>query len=355
MNILYIGHGVSTISGGADVVNKRNYDLLREIYGENVFSHFLYTNKSSLFDKVKGYYAGFCKGDEKKILEIIEKEKIDIMFVGQSFLGKICNKIKKNYPNVNIVLFFHNIEKNFASESLKIYGFRKLPFYWLASYHELLAVKYSDYYITLNSRDSKLLNQFYNVKASLNLPVSYQDILSDKETSLTNNLDYYLFVGTDFFGNITGIEFFLKEVMPSVNINLVIIGKGMEKYKEKWQENNRVKVYGFVSDLSIFYQNAKLVITPIFFGGGMKTKVAEALMYGKNVIGTQEAFEGYEFDESFMYKCSSKFDFIAVINKVESTDDYKKFNIQARKCFLENYESSKIKDRLNIFLDNISC
>ena len=41
---------------------------------------------------------------------------------------------------------------------------------------------------------------------------------------------------------------------------------------------------------------AALVIAPIFDGSGMKTKVAEALMHGKHVVGTPEAFSGYAAD-----------------------------------------------------------
>jgi len=36
------------------------------------------------------------------------------------------------------------------------------------------------------------------------------------------------------------------------------------------------------------------VILPIISGSGMKTKTAEALMYGKSIIGIKEAFEGYK-------------------------------------------------------------
>ena len=36
--------------------------------------------------------------------------------------------------------------------------------------------------------------------------------------------------------------------------------------------------------------------SPIFYGSGMKTKVAEALMHGKRIIGTNNAFAGYDND-----------------------------------------------------------
>ena len=42
-----------------------------------------------------------------------------------------------------------------------------------------------------------------------------------------------------------------------------------------------------------WYRGALAVVAPIRSGSGMKTKVAEALMHGKRVVGLPEAFVGY--------------------------------------------------------------
>ncbi len=36
-----------------------------------------------------------------------------------------------------------------------------------------------------------------------------------------------------------------------------------------------------------------IAVVPIFYGGGMMTKVAEALMYGKNILATSRTLNGY--------------------------------------------------------------
>ena len=41
-----------------------------------------------------------------------------------------------------------------------------------------------------------------------------------------------------------------------------------------------------VDCLETWYEKADVVISPIFLGSGMKTKTAEALMYGKPILGT---------------------------------------------------------------------
>ena len=45
-----------------------------------------------------------------------------------------------------------------------------------------------------------------------------------------------------------------------------------------------------VDDLAPYYKKAAAVIMPIFMGGGMKVKTAEALMNGKNYIWVKGSF-----------------------------------------------------------------
>lgn len=75
----------------------------------------------------------------------------------------------------------------------------------------------------------------------------------------------------------------------------MIIGKGFRTLKNDLECDN-VKVIGTVEDVSEYFYRADFVIAPIFEGSGMKLKTAEALMYGKTIFGTTEAFSGYALD-----------------------------------------------------------
>jgi hypothetical protein len=68
-------------------------------------------------------------------------------------------------------------------------------------------------------------------------------------------------------------------------------------------------------------------------------------MYGKSIIGTPEAFEGYDSDSNDkLFKCSTADDFIDTIN-----DIYNKnicyFNADIRTIFIEKYCTSNIEDK----------
>ena len=111
---------------------------------------------------------------------------------------------------------------------------------------------------------------------------------------MITNKKFALFVGGAFYANQKGIAWFVKHVVPKIDIKVYIIGKGFEKYKHSLELEGKVEVIGEVKSLSNWYLQAHFVIAPIFKGSGMKTKIAEAIMFGKKIIGTPEAFSGYE-------------------------------------------------------------
>ena len=127
-------------------------------------------------------------------------------------------------------------------------------------------------------------------------PMSLEDKLPVDYISLPYNVTekFALFVGGTFYANQAGIFWFVENVVPYISMKTYIVGRGFEKFKSELEINENVVVVGEVDTLAQWYHDAYFVVAPIFDGSGMKTKVAEALMYGKKIIGTPEAFSGYE-------------------------------------------------------------
>ena len=354
MKLLYIGPKIDKIRTGGDSVNKRNEDLLREIFTSNFDAYYITDPSNTIFDKLRGYLGGRTKKNIFEILDIISRNNIDCIFLSQSFHGKLCKEIRKKYHSIKIITFYHNIETHYAKEYVRTSGLTHYPFYLLATYNERQTIKYSSHHFVLNDRDAKLMQSIYGVESNFSLPVSYKDVFDQSKVKLLpNNPLKILFVGTAFFGNIPGVDFFIKDVMPHINAELIIVGKGMEQFKEKFELTKNVKIFGFVEDLSAFYYDASVIIAPIFSGGGMKTKIAEALMYGKTIIGTKEAFEGYKRKLEVTYECNSAREFIDCINKMEQKNDISPFNQQARKIYEENYDSKILKTELMVFFNKL--
>ena len=107
MKLLYIGDKQISVKDGWDQVNKRNQVVVERLFAKVTYipldnislSHyfnFSITNKvisETLSELTKGY---------------------DYVFVCQSLCGRICKVIKRHFPNIRIITFFHNIEKQYA-------------------------------------------------------------------------------------------------------------------------------------------------------------------------------------------------------------------------------------------------
>lgn len=345
MKLLYIGQHIDHISSGADQVNKRNQQLLTKVFQGQV---------TYLEPSVKGMFDKLVFGVNKKFIASVkgelDKGEYTHLFIAQSLMGRISKFVKQNYPSVVVVNFFHNIEVQYAHEYLKTTGLRAIPFYLAVKYWEKVGCRYTDKFITLNRRDSDLLKEIYSKEATIELPTSFDDKFDEEQNQSIELNDKeqidYLFVGVSFFANIQGVQWFLDNVMPQLKGNFYIVGKGMDKVRFKNLTPN-IHIYGFVEDLANYYYRARIVVSPIFVGGGMKTKTAEALMYGKTIVGTEEAFEGYKVDDRCMHKCSTSDNFINVINSLQNSQ---RLNSHSRDLYNMYYSTDAAVNTIkNIF------
>lgn len=108
----------------------------------------------------------------------------------------------------------------------------------------------------------------------------------------------------------------------------------MDKLRDEMKITEKISIYCDVPDLSIYFRKADFVVLPILSGSGMKVKTAESLMYGKYIIGTDEAFRGYEIDETIGRICNSAEDFINTINNIDLPF---KFNQASRALYEKKY------------------
>ena len=93
--------------------------------------------------------------------------------------------------------------------------------------------------------------------------------------------------------NRESVEFLVNDVAPQLTgtgYRLRLIGDGTQDYDGA--EN--VSGLGFVDDLEAEYQNAAVVLCPVWSGLGANVKLAEALQYGSAIVTTNHAVAGYE-------------------------------------------------------------
>lgn len=150
--------------------------------------------------------------------------------------------------------------------------------------------------------------------------------------------------------NVDGIKWFAKSVMPYLDNRVVlnIVGANMDKHKNapEFINNPRIQITGRVDSLDPYYNSADLVIGPIFYGAGMMTKTAEALMYGKNYIATAHALHGYEGLDGC--RCDTAEEFITRINNMAASGT-ERFNPSMRKLYEDKYSITAMENTLRKF------
>jgi len=109
----------------------------------------------------------------------------------------------------------------------------------------------------------------------------------------------FLFFGKmDYLPNQHAVENIQKYVLPAlINIGLtdftiLICGKGLPENLIDGSTKKHIKYIGFVEDLEEVILSSDLLLNPITSGGGVKTKVLEAIALNKAVVSTAEGALG---------------------------------------------------------------
>lgn len=369
MKILFISSHLAEKPMGAKTLAKSHYELLCNIYGvENVelisIKTYSYEDKNDDYNSITSLNSKFegirniISGRPyliNKITQayILEKcRECELVFVDNYSFGKLIKRIKKELP-IPVVVFFHGIyivEGN-AWRKNKRNNIGSTVVHWDLLKNEKDTVKYADKIMVLNKRDAGELYQNYGRSADLLFPMIISDTARIAISPNSGEEFRILFVGGLFGPNIQGITWFAKEVMPQLDdcFHLYIIGNGMETLQEQdIFTTEQIHVIGRVENLDDWYNDANVVIGPIFSGDGMKTKTAEALMYGKVYLGTAEALCGY--DDLDDYLCNTKEEFIDRIRKLHS-EKVDKFNSKMRDIFLKKYSIDAMQGKIAGLLD----
>lgn len=350
------------ILDGGEYINKRNKEILENCCKELdtiEISEKRYTNKLIKLKEIlinKNFY-GMTSADKKYIIATLKNKKYDFCFITSSLIGCLVKDLKKLYPDLKIIVFFHNVEYIYHKQFAKQKGRYNYILAFLSKYNEQLSVNWADKIVSLNKRDAEGILKIYKRNVDLIIPTSFKDLYKKKyiEKVYDNGkMKKLLFVGSNFYANFQGIEWFIKNVLKNLNnVELIIVGKGTEKWIQEFNGIKEVKIMGAVEDLKQYYEETDIVVLPIFLGSGMKTKTAEALMYGKYIFGTKEAFEGYEIDYNKVGGlCNTKEEFINNINNHLEAHNTK-YNNYSRNMFQKKYNTERYISEFRNFLESM--
>lgn len=356
MKTLFIRYKKSkNILEGGEQVSQKNYNVLSHLVGEdNVTVYYIHdeSKKRSIMDYVRGiffffqnYYFGLTPKRVNDIAALAKNN--DVVYIDRSVFGIIAKKLKQLKYEGKVICFFHNIEKLYFEAKIPKYA----PWRWLvchcADKNDEFCCQYGDKVIALNARDNQELNNRYHRSADVLVPVAFKDNYFNNPVpkEMTRPKPKCLFLGAYFKPNNEGIEWFVRNVLPKVNVQLQIVGKGMSKLRETGFITDEIEVISDAPDLRSYFEDADIMILPIFSGSGMKVKTCESLMYGKNILATDEALVGYDVDADKMGgRCNTAEEFIEKINGFIAKPR-PRFNTYSRQYFLEHHSEEAVVDK----------
>jgi len=228
--------------------------------------------------------------------KLIREKQIEVIIIEHPYLAWLgwLLKLRTGLP---LVIRSHNIE------ALR---FKALGKWWwriLADY-ERWAHKKANHSFFITQEDADYAVATYGLEASATSVITYGMERSQtldnsaKQNAITNfkrknripeHCTLLLFNG--IFGyepNDVALELLIEKIYPALlkmdkNFHLLICGKAIpNQYQNKKTDN--LSVLGYVPDINEVFQAAEIFLNPIWLGGGIKTKLVEALAAGAGAV-----------------------------------------------------------------------
>lgn len=325
LKVLIVSLANSSLSGGS-VASRSNFEALRDATDAEVavigpldldYATHHYAPAPSRIGKIVSYCClrpAINYGAVLKSARGATSVRPDLIFLDSSLLGPLVPSLRKMYPQARIATFFHNVESAAYFSMMA----KANPMSWLRVLSmrcaERAAAVGSDYRIMLSAADTRLLTRMFGKESDAIWPITYPSAdLLPRQREIPDN--YVLFVGGYYKPNLEAIAYLASRIAPHVSKKVVVAGFGLARIQAQYANHSNLIVLDSPPSLASLYQHASLVVAPIFSGGGVKTKVIEALSYGRTVVASREAATGFEHIRGQMLRIAvSDQDYIDAIN-----------------------------------------
>ncbi len=249
---------------------------------------------SSRLRYINIFYFGLIKN-------FIRQNNITHIILGHPYLGWLGILLQR-FCKVKLIIQSHNIE----AERFKTTG----KWWWeiLWHYEKYIHCK-ADFTFCITENDRRYFIMNYKItpdKTSvITYGISWNSVPPEIEKELSKNYLFkkyslnpgtllYFFNGVlNYKPNLDAVKNIIDNINPllmqsGILYKIIICGKnlphdmnGLKQYADK-----NIIYTGFVEDISIYYKGVDIFINPVTSGGGIKTKLVEALGYNLNAVST---------------------------------------------------------------------
>jgi polysaccharide biosynthesis protein PslH len=241
-----------------------------------------------------------------KLKKIIAKNNITHLILEHPYYGWLGLLLKK-FCKVKLIIHSHNIEAARFKSTNK--------WWWkiLWSY-EKFTHQHADINFFIHDDDKAFAIKNFKLSNDKCFTITYgfelkkPPSLEDKAIAKTTICKKHniaiatkilLFNGTlDYKPNLDALKLILDTINPllikatAFDYVIVVCGNRLPKEMNELKGVENIKYAGFVDDITTYFKGADIFINPVIDGGGIKTKVVEALGYNMKVISTQSGAIG---------------------------------------------------------------
>lgn len=308
------------------------------------------TKGTRIISILKGIPYGIYQYNEEKLIEIDGYDKVIIdQPLGMKLIDRIRAKeiILMAYDSMN--LYFKR-KSGIGNISLVENAYNNIQSKYYKSIQKKFYNKFNKVYFVSNN-DAKYEKELNNINTNkidyINLGVDYIKYDISKYKKHEENI--IIFTGImDYAPNKDAAIFFAKKIMPeiiktNVNCKFIIVGKNPDE-EILMLQNENIVVTGFVDDMVEYMAKAKVYVSPLRFGTGMKNKVLEAMSCNKAIVASDVSVEGIiELNnKQNIYIPSSEREWIKYVSELLVDDKLNaKFGDECRKIILDNYNWEK--------------
>ena len=242
-----------------------------------------------------------------KVRKIIHENRITDLIIEHPYLGWL-GILLKWFCNVQLFVHSHNIE------GLRFKSNGKWWWRILLSY-EAYVHRNANFTFCITSEDRLyMIKKMWVTPANsmvvtygieMESPPSYEEKIIarrylESEHGISQESFIFLFNGTlDYAPNLSALQTILFYINPifrgyQIPYKIIICGKNLPDHMENlksFQDDNIIYA-GFVDDISVYFKGSDVFINPIVDGGGIKTKLVEALGNNMNAVSTENGAIG---------------------------------------------------------------
>lgn len=239
-----------------------------------------------------------------KLKKIIRKKNISHVSIEHPYMD-ILGIMLKNWCNVKLIVRSHNIEAT---------RFKTLNKWWwpILQRYEKYVHRRADHSFFITEEDRLYALEHYHLDEEKTSVLTYGSEISESMTieekkaevakikteyGIPEYLHLLLFNGSFHYEpNLNALQVLLYKIMPLLlqkrkDFFLLVCGKNIPENitNSKFEQT---KIAGFVDDIDAVFKGSEIFLNPVWQGGGIKTKLVEALCYSCSAVSFENGAIG---------------------------------------------------------------